>query len=191
MILGPTRLPAAARLVSWRLMPAVAHRPAAFSSNSTKSTTSSLCQSRGAAVILSRGGTINVTLQYNYSHDNAGAAWMICCGAGDGNVIRYNISENDNKYYKSGGVVVVSDVVFKVYNNTIWIPPVGTDPNHAQRCYGFGYSGTFPVGALIANNICYAGSPDQWGTAWYADSGAQVPPDITNVQFFQNLYNVG
>ena len=52
---------------------------------------------------------------------------MICCGAGDGNVIRYNISENDDKYYKSGGVVAVSDVVFQVYNNTIWSPPVGTD----------------------------------------------------------------
>jgi hypothetical protein len=137
------------------------------------------------------GGTINVTLQYNYSHDNAGAAWMICCGAGDGNVIRYNISENDNKYYKSGGVVVVSDVVFKVYNNTIWIPPVGTDPDHAQRCYGFGYSGTFPVGALIANNICYAGSPDQWGQAFYANSSGQVPPDIANVEFIYNLYNDG
>jgi hypothetical protein len=144
-----------------------------------------------AAYDIDGGGTINVTVQYNYSHDNAGAAWMICCGAGNGNVIRYNISENDDKYYKSGGVVVASAVVFQIYNNTIWIPPVGTDPNHAQACYFFGFSGTFPVGALIANNICYAGSPDQSGTAWYADSGAQVPPDITNVQFFQNLYNVG
>jgi len=145
-----------------------------------------------AAYDIDGGGTLNVTVQYNYSHDNAGAAWMICCGAGDGNVIRYNISENDDKYYKSGGVVAVSDVVFKVYNNTIWVPPVGTDPeNHAQACYVFGYNGTFPVGALIANNICYAGSPDQWGQAWYANSSGQVPPDIANVEFIHNLYNDG
>jgi hypothetical protein len=52
--------------------------------------------------------------------------------------------------YKSGGVVAVWDVVFQIYNNTIWIPPVGTDPNHAQACYIFGFSGTFPVGVLIA-----------------------------------------
>jgi len=137
------------------------------------------------------GGVTNSIAQYNYTHDNAGAAWVICCGAGDGNVIRYNISQNDDKYYKSGGVVAVSDVVFKIYNNTIWIPPVGTDPNHAQACYVFGFSGTFPVGALIANNICYAGSPNQWGAAWYADSGGQVPPDIANVEVTHNLYNDG
>jgi hypothetical protein len=29
------------------------------------------------------------------------------------------------------------------------------------------------------------------GTAWYADSGGQVPPDIANVEFFNNLYNDG
>ena len=144
-----------------------------------------------AAYDIDGGGTLNVTVQYNYSHDNAGAAWMICCGAGDGNVIRYNISENDDKYYKSGGVVAVSDVVFKVYNNTIWIPPVGADPDHPQACYVFGFSGTFPVGGLIANNICYAGSPDQWGQAWYANSSGQVPPDIANVEFIHNLYNDG
>jgi hypothetical protein len=146
-----------------------------------------------AAYDIDGGGTINVTVQYNYSHDNAGAAWMICCGAGDGNVIRYNISENDDKYYKTGGVVAVSDVVFKIYNNTIWIPPVGTDPNgdRAQACYVFGFSGTFPVGGLIANNICYAGSPNQYDVAWYANSGGEVPPDIANVEFINNLYNDG
>lgn len=72
----------------------------------------------------------NSTLQYNYSHDNAGAGYLIFDGDGttvrnEGNTVRYNISENDGRRatsLASAGIFISGNVRnLDVYNNTIFM----------------------------------------------------------------------
>lgn len=66
-------------------------------------------------------GTVNVTFQYNYSHDNAGGFMLLCNATGilRGAVVRYNISQNDS--YRGvencSGTIESADI----YNNTFYI----------------------------------------------------------------------
>jgi hypothetical protein len=75
------------------------------------------------------GGVTNSIMQYNYSHDNDGAGYLVWNYGGaihplSGNVIRYNISENDGRRHKYGGVHVGTsgEAVhgIEIYNNTIY-----------------------------------------------------------------------
>ena len=54
------------------------------------------------------GGVTYSTVQYNYSHDNDGAGYLLAqfCGARPfyGNVIRYNLSVNDGRRNSYGGI---------------------------------------------------------------------------------------
>lgn len=69
--------------------------------------------------------------QYNYSHDNEGGFLNMCCdGNGNGNIARFNISQNDG-CIPGGRVFLVhghGNHGYQVYNNTIFIsrgnPPV-------------------------------------------------------------------
>lgn len=79
------------------------------------------------------GGVTNSILQYNYSHDNWAAGYLLWNLGGmrsntSNNILRYNISENDNIGYPLhlwnrdhfGGIAIAagcSDT--KIYNNTI------------------------------------------------------------------------
>lgn len=77
------------------------------------------------------GGTTNSIMQYNYSHDNDGAGFLLAQFYGapvmKGLTIRYNISENDgrkNDYsgihlWSSGSNGGIQDV--HIYNNTIYL----------------------------------------------------------------------
>ena len=78
------------------------------------------------------GGVTNSVMQYNYSHGNDGAGYLVWNYGGAvhplaHNVIRYNISENDGRKHHYGGVFIgtfgtpVEDV--EVYNNTIFMKP--------------------------------------------------------------------
>lgn len=72
------------------------------------------------------GNCKNTTFQYNYSHDNEGGFMLICNFGSDcvgrfseGNVIRYNISQNDkNVIFDYGGATSYNN---KIYNNTVYI----------------------------------------------------------------------
>lgn len=78
------------------------------------------------------GGVTNSTMQYNYSHDNDGAGFLVAQYAYapplENIVIRYNISENDGKEEGYGGITVwtseigdfptIKDVF--IYHNTIY-----------------------------------------------------------------------
>ncbi|MBC8008976.1 MAG: right-handed parallel beta-helix repeat-containing protein [Burkholderiales bacterium] len=79
--------------------------------------------------------TSNSTIQYCYSHNNAGAGYLIYDGDGGtvkntGNVVRYNISQNDgrrNNYPASAIFADGSVENLKVYGNTFYMnPPSGT-----------------------------------------------------------------
>jgi hypothetical protein len=75
------------------------------------------------------GGAVNCTMQYNYSHDNYGAGFLVWEYGNprinnSGNVIRYNISQNDNTNNDNtvyGAVSIGPNCNNnQVYNNTFW-----------------------------------------------------------------------
>jgi hypothetical protein len=60
--------------------------------------------------------------QYNYSHDNEGGFLNMCCdGNGNGNIARYNISQNDGCIARSRVFLVHGNGNhgYQIYNNTI------------------------------------------------------------------------
>jgi len=81
------------------------------------------------------GGCQNSVLQYNYSHDNYGAGYLICQYSGarayKNNVVRYNISANDGigsvknmgalLFWSSGSSGGIQDT--EIYNNTFYCGP--------------------------------------------------------------------
>jgi hypothetical protein len=81
------------------------------------------------------GGMTNSIMQYNYSHDNDGAGYLL--GQFDyarpwsNNIVRYNISENDGRtnaggitLFKGAGTTMAG---IKIYNNTIYTSPSATN----------------------------------------------------------------
>ncbi|MES2848518.1 MAG: right-handed parallel beta-helix repeat-containing protein [Bacteroidota bacterium] len=75
------------------------------------------------------GGSVNCIMQYNYSHDNYGAGFLLweygnTRVKNNGNVLRYNISQNDNTNNNNtiyGGISMGPDCSNNLfYNNTIW-----------------------------------------------------------------------
>ena len=91
--------------------------------------------------------------QFNYSHDNKGGFHLTCGPSGKegrstGNVIRYNISQNDRNtvFVFAGGV----DSTW-IYNNTIYIGDgLNTNPFGVWECYG-----SVAINTFISNNIFY------------------------------------
>ncbi|MDF2438412.1 MAG: right-handed parallel beta-helix repeat-containing protein [Bacteroidota bacterium] len=81
------------------------------------------------------GGVTNSLMQYNYSHDNDGAGYLLGqysdARPWSNNVVRYNISENDGRT-NSGGITLFkgSNAVMngaKIYNNTVYVSPSSTN----------------------------------------------------------------
>ncbi|MEO7959948.1 MAG: right-handed parallel beta-helix repeat-containing protein, partial [Ginsengibacter sp.] len=80
------------------------------------------------------GGCINSIIQYNYSHDNYGAGYLVAQYSGapvsKNNIIRYNISENDARKNDYGAIHIwsyTSSIYIQgldIYNNTIYITSV-------------------------------------------------------------------
>ncbi|WP_427017388.1 hypothetical protein ACQCSX_01730 [Pseudarthrobacter sp. P1] len=70
----------------------------------------------------SDGGNVNVTFQYNFSHDNQGGFFLFCpygSNLNSGTIVRYNISKNDQYrgFENCNGQVTGA----QVHNNTIYI----------------------------------------------------------------------
>lgn len=98
----------------------------------------------------------NSIMQYNYSHGNAGPGYMLGAGptAGNGNVIRYNISENDGRKNGKSAIQVWGNVTnAKIYNNTIYISSSGNGNTAAFNAHNLGSNGKVPRGIEIRNNI--------------------------------------
>jgi len=132
-------------------------------------------------------GVTNSIVQYNYSRNNAGAAWLVYNAAGP-NTIRYNVSENDDAYLKNGGIAALNAGTFPLsfYNNTMFSPVVNTGTDNVQACFTFGFTGTFPVGTVIANNICSNSMVNRFGAAFFANAAVGV--DTSAINFTHNLY---
>jgi hypothetical protein len=96
------------------------------------------------------GGTTNSFLQYNYSHDNDGAGYLICSYKNaphsfKNNTVRYNISVNDVQKMSHGAICLWTDS-----------PP--EDPIHNTRIYGN------TVYAMRAPAIAFKGGVDVHNT---------------------------
>jgi hypothetical protein len=75
------------------------------------------------------GGCIECVLQYNYSHDNDGAGFLVYTYAGAphedrGNVVRWNVSENDARRNRQYGGICLGNsgdgmTGVQVYHNTV------------------------------------------------------------------------
>lgn len=81
------------------------------------------------------GGVTNSLMQYNYSHNNDGAGYLLGQYANarpwSNNVVRFNISENDGRT-NSGGITLFKGTGstmsgVKIYNNTVYVTPSATN----------------------------------------------------------------
>lgn len=105
------------------------------------------------------GGVVNSIMQYNYSHDNDGAGYLL--GQYDNarpwknNIVRYNISENDGRT-NAGGITLFkgNNTTMngcKIYNNTVYISP--SPANNAVGAFTFVNWHTGITGIEVYNNI--------------------------------------
>lgn len=134
------------------------------------------------------GGAQNCIIQYCYSHDNAGPGYLLAeYGSGlpfTGNIIRYNISQNDARKSSAGAITFWgADAVNAirqsiVHNNTVFVNDanlVSGKPS-AVKLIGNNFSG-----AKLCNNIFYTS-----GNVNMVHADTQT--DSTQLHFLANNY---
>lgn len=98
--------------------------------------------------------TSSSVVQYNYSHDNDGAGYLLYSGQSNsshtGNTVRYNISQNDGRKNSYGAIFgggrISNDAI---YDNTVYLSPSasGSPPAVLFTSVGSGVS--------VRNNVFY------------------------------------
>ena len=133
------------------------------------------------------GGSTGSVMQYNYSHDNAGAGYGVFQFSGAAlylnNVVRYNISQNDGRKNGYGAISVwngstdpgITNV--EIYNNTLFMSPSAS--GSPSGIYFFG--GTVSRVNIRNNCIITTGGVRQVNSTLTA-------AQIANVQFQGNDY---
>jgi hypothetical protein len=109
-------------------------------------------------------GSTNVTIQYNYAHDNEGPCVMVLSLNGfvtTNTVVRYNIcSYNVRRLRPDNSEIYLYSANplngVQVYNNTIYHAPLDSTP--AVYIPNFSKTGTLPY--LFKNNIVYSEGPN-------------------------------
>lgn len=134
------------------------------------------------------GGCTNCTLQYNYSHDNEGAGYLLAeYGAGmpfTNNTVRFNISQDDGRKNGYGGIAFWGvNNQFKVtntmvYNNTVFVSDVNLVNGMPAAIMTMGNSLSR---ILVANNVFITK-----GAARFINS--DTPLDTAIVYFAGNNY---
>lgn len=101
--------------------------------------------------------SFNCVVQYNYSHGNDGAGYLLSQGEINGkqrnNIVRYNVSENDGRKNNYGGIHVYGEAIdTHIYGNTVYVSkPANTTP---AALVVTTYTGVGTVSNLtIRNNI--------------------------------------
>jgi hypothetical protein len=111
-------------------------------------------------------GTVDSTMQYNWSHDNEGEGYLVagqplagyqCCVTTDATV-RYNVSERDGS--KNGGGITLFGESSRtsVYNNTVYYVPSRTADTQMLSGTGgdltsFTYANSGSPSSDVANNV--------------------------------------
>lgn len=105
------------------------------------------------------GGMTNSVVQYNYSHDNDGAGYLLAQFEGArpfyGNLLRYNLSVNDGRRNSYGGI----------------------------HLWSTGANGGITDTTIYANTICTTQSPDGIPAAVDCPSNG-----IRNIRFYSNCF---
>jgi hypothetical protein len=97
------------------------------------------------------------TIQYCYSHDNAGPGFILAGGShlNSGNTIRYNVSQNDGRENGRAGMQIWGNVQnCNIYNNTVYITPTGNS-NTAGFYAHDGGGVPKPKNVNVYNNVFY------------------------------------
>ena len=97
-------------------------------------------------------------VQYNYSHDNDGAGYLLAQSLTTNdharNVVRFNISQNDGRANSYAGIEVWGRVVSaEIYNNTVFVSPAASGSPRAIRVWNAGAANGFVSGVHFRNNI--------------------------------------
>ena len=98
----------------------------------------------------------NSVMQYNYSHGNDGPGFLIYAGShhSSGNVIRYNVSENDGRKNGKAGIQLGGNVTSTdIHNNVVYMTPSGDSRSAAFIAHDWGANGKVPKNVLVRNNI--------------------------------------
>jgi len=105
--------------------------------------------------------TRNSTLQYNYSHDNDGAGFLLAHSPDNtnhaGNVVRYNVSQNDGRKNSAGSIVVWGRTIgAEIYNNTVYVAPSGSGTPRAVMVHNASIATQDVKNVHFRNNTFYA-----------------------------------
>ena len=97
--------------------------------------------------------TSNSVVQFNYSHDNDGAGYLVANGPGtqdhSGNTVRYNVSENDGRDNGQGGILLWRrSQGLQVHHNTVFLGPT-EEGSAALRVFDVAAG----AGAFVRNNL--------------------------------------
>jgi chitodextrinase len=133
------------------------------------------------------GGTTNSIMQYNYSHDNDGHGYLLAqypgAAAFSGNIVRYNISQNDGRKNGAGGISIWNGNgsngigMSKIYNNTVYMDKLNATTPSAVLIIG-----DQAIDAKFSNNIFITKNGARHNTL-YATS-----PSNIGVKFENNNY---
>ena len=100
----------------------------------------------------------NSTIQYCYTHNNAGPGYILAAGTHTvtGCTYRYNVSENDGRKNGRAGMQVWGDVRdSSFYNNVVYITATGNSNTAAIYIHDLGASGRTPQNFTVRNNVFY------------------------------------
>lgn len=146
------------------------------------------------------GGAINSVMQYNYSHDNAGAGLLIAEYSGakpQYNVtVRYNISQNDGVVH-GGGIVLWSAAApvhqCEIYNNTVCTtqgtPAIGIEcpaQNVGFRNNAIVSANSYLVEAPVGQSDVLFQANDYWGNG-AAFSVSWQGAEVTSLENWRRL----
>lgn len=118
----------------------------------------------------------NSIIQYNYSHNNEGSGFQLVQSPNTNlhtnNIIRYNISENDNRNNNTVGAITVYGKVnnAEIYNNTVYITKPTSISPRAAYIFNDGATSLDPTNVHFRNNIFYVASNSL--------SQVEVTPDV-------------
>jgi hypothetical protein len=100
-------------------------------------------------------------MQYNYAHGNDGSGYLLAHSLGGdahrGNIIRYNVSENDGRKNGYGAIEVWGRVLdTEIHNNTVFLSPALTGAPVAVRVHNVSIESHDTARLRVRNNILQA-----------------------------------
>ncbi len=102
--------------------------------------------------------TKNSIIQYNYSHGNAGPGYLLAQSVNNtnhtGNIIRYNISENDGRKNSTGAVTLWGKILnTHIYNNSIYLKAAASGSPRGVYIHNSATTGLYVNNVSVRNNI--------------------------------------